>query len=520
MVVAPVHVLVVDDQPASRGLAAIWLQDALRADVTVLEAGTLAEMHAVVARRRPEVVVLDHRLPDGDGLDGARELLAADPDLAIILLTGMADLALDREAEDAGVTDFLVKHEIDGPMLARAVRFALRSREDRRRLRRSETRYRQLVRLLPDTAVLVVDQDLRYVMAGGDVLEAVGMDADDLIGRNAADVLTRPALRPILEHLRAALAGEERTVEQTADTGRTYRTTYRPLTIDGDAVIEAMVVTLDITDQVRQATELQRAQGIAQTGSWSWDAETDELRWSPELCRIYGVEPGALPRRFGDYLRAAVVSEEDRERIVRLTREAVAARQDADFDFTVRRADGEHRLLYTRFTCVTGPDGQLLRLEGISQDITERRAAQRRLWLAEERFEKAFDRAGIGVCLVNAEGRLLRVNDAMSEITGFPARRLLAGAALSFVHPDDRAWVMRDLPRVLATGHGGMEYRLLRAEGGAVRVRDRATVVRGDDGEPQCVLIQFQEIADGHGDRPRAQRLAAHDELTSPAPGV
>jgi PAS domain S-box-containing protein len=377
---SPVYVLLVDDQPASRGLSAMWLTDGLRAAVTVVEAGTLAEMREVVARHGPEVVILDHRLPDGDGLDAARKLLADDPDLAVILLTGMDDAALDREAEEAGVTEFLVKHEIDGPMLARAVRFALRSREDRRRLRRSEARYRQLVRSLPGTAVFVVDRDLRFVMAGGDALDGAGVDADDFIGREAAAVLRDPDA--VLDHYRAALAGEERTVETTAANGRTYRTSYRPLTVDGGTVTEAMAVTFDITDQLRQAAELQRAQAIAQTGSWSWDAETDELRWSPQLCRIHGLDPAAPPPRYGDYLRTIVVSEADRELVARSTREAVAARQGADFEFTVRRTDGEHRLLHTRFACITGADGRLRRLEGISQDITERRAAERRHWQA------------------------------------------------------------------------------------------------------------------------------------------
>src|SRR5215218_1481957 len=105
--VAPVHVLVVDDVAASRGLASIWLSDGLRGGVEVVEAATLAEMRAAWVAHRPDVVVLDQRLPDGEGLDGARELLAEDPDATIILLTGMADPALDQEAERIGVADFL-----------------------------------------------------------------------------------------------------------------------------------------------------------------------------------------------------------------------------------------------------------------------------------------------------------------------------------------------------------------------------------------------------------------------------
>jgi PAS domain S-box-containing protein len=225
----PVTVLVVDDLPASRGLAAIWLSDGLRDAVRVVEAATLAEMWERWRAERPDVVLLDHRLPDGEGLEAAGALLAEDPDAAIVLLTGMADPALDQEAERVGITDFLVKHEIDGPMLARTVRYALRRREDRRRLRRSEERYRNLVAALPDTGVLVVDDALRFTMVAGSALEDAGWDPAELVGQSAEEVLRAGGRDTVLEHYRAALAGEARELEHTSPNGRTYRTAFGPL---------------------------------------------------------------------------------------------------------------------------------------------------------------------------------------------------------------------------------------------------------------------------------------------------
>lgn len=393
----PVQVLVVDDQPASRGLASIWLEDGLCLPVTVLEAATLAEMRAVAAQHRPEVVLLDHRLPDGEGLDGVRELLAADPDVAIILLTGMADPALDQEAEAAGVTDFLVKHETDGRVLARAVRYALRRREDRRRLRRSEARYRDLVRALPGTAAFVVDADLRFLMAGGDALAAGGVDADAIVGRDATEVLAdyeRPA--GLADHFRAALAGRESTVVHTSPAGRTYRSTFRPLAVEGDVVTEAMAVTHDITEQLRTAAELQRAQAIARTGSWCWDAATQESRWSPELCRINGLDPSEPTPSFRAFVERTVVAE-DRDRVRAIARAIVRDGAPIDFEMTVRRADGALRVLHTRARAITDAGGAVCRIEGVSQDVTEERAAERQRWAAEARFEVAFDGAPIGM---------------------------------------------------------------------------------------------------------------------------
>jgi diguanylate cyclase (GGDEF)-like protein/PAS domain S-box-containing protein len=494
----PVQVLVVDDQPASRGLVSIWLEDGLRMPVTVLEAATLAQMREVAAQHRPQVVLLDQRLPDGEGLEGVRELLAADPDVAIILLTGMADPALDEEAEAAGVADFLVKHEIDGRMLARAVRYALRRREDRRRLRRSEARYRNLVRALPDTAAFVVDANLRFLMAGGDALDGAGLDADAIVGRDAAELLA-DADRPdgLLDHYRAALAGRESAIEHTSPAGRTYRTTFRPLAVEGDVVTEAMAVSFDITEQLRAAAELQRAQAIAHTGSWSWDAATDESRWSPELCRINGLDPAQPTPSFAAFLEEMVVAE-DRARVLGIARAISRDGAPVDFEMTVRRADGTLRVLHTRGRAITDADGAVRRIEGVSQDVTERRAAERELREAQERFRAAFDASAGGFVLLAPTGEILEINEAAARMAGRSRDALRGESGLDLLHPDDRAPALAAMADAIHGGppQGRFERRLVRPDGTIVHIVMATSLIRDADGAPETFCLQVLDVSE------------------------
>jgi diguanylate cyclase (GGDEF)-like protein/PAS domain S-box-containing protein len=604
----PVHVLVVDDLPASRGLAAIWLSDGLRSGVEVVEAATLAEMRAAWAAHRPDIVILDQRLPDGEGLDGARELLASDPDATIILLTGMADPALDQEAERIGVADFLVKHEIDGPMLARTVRYALRRREDRTRLRRSEERYRNLVKELPDTGVLVVDEQLRFVMVSGDALDQAGHDTDAMIGRSVAEVLEGAGRSELLEHYRAALGGVAHQLETVSASGRTYRTAFRPLGA------EAMAVTFDVTEQLAQAAELQRAQALAHTGSWRWDAATQAMTWSPELCRIYGVDPSQPLPSFAEFLTTRI-DPADRDRVMAVTRAAQRDGTEADLEMAILRTDGTRRLLHSRVRPVRGADGAIARIEGISQDVTELRAAQdalrageeqlrlvlgnlpravvavydrelkctmmeggtlpaevyavlepallraldgeeaelpvaagdreleiavaphrdlhgqiagamalardvtehraaeRARQAAEQRFEVVFDRAPNGMFLADREGRFLRVNAALGELTGFSRDELLGKGPLDVVHPDDVAKVM-DALEAMRDGDVTLDHRVNHHDGRAVWVSVSGTLVRDDRGEPLYVLGQMQDITERREYEERLRHLADHDPLT------
>jgi two-component system, OmpR family, phosphate regulon response regulator PhoB len=99
-------VLVVDDDPAARRLVSIWLEERGFA-VHDAQDGETGLREA--ARLRPDVVLLDWRLPDESGPSVCRRLAENVPRPAIVMLTGLDD-PRDRDiARQAGADDFLVK---------------------------------------------------------------------------------------------------------------------------------------------------------------------------------------------------------------------------------------------------------------------------------------------------------------------------------------------------------------------------------------------------------------------------
>lgn len=124
--------------------------DALIVEELLLDAGvpfllTRARSLADSAGRLSEVacVLLDLELPDARGLDGVRWLQETMPDLAVVVLTGIADEHLGEVAVGAGAQDYLVKGQVDGFLLQRVVRYAIeRSRaEETQRLLREARLY-------------------------------------------------------------------------------------------------------------------------------------------------------------------------------------------------------------------------------------------------------------------------------------------------------------------------------------------------------------------------------------------
>ncbi len=115
-----VKVFLVDDhEVVRRGLI-----DLLGADPeldVVGEAGSVSEAMAKIPAARPDVAVLDVRLPDGNGIELCRDLLSRMPDLRCLILTSYTSDEAMLDAILAGASGYVVK-DIKGMELARAVK--------------------------------------------------------------------------------------------------------------------------------------------------------------------------------------------------------------------------------------------------------------------------------------------------------------------------------------------------------------------------------------------------------------
>jgi len=117
---AAVKVFLVDDhEVVRRGLAGL-LDNAPDLEV-VGEAGSVAEAMAMIPALRPDVAVLDLRLPDGNGVELCRDLLSEMPDLRCLMLTSSTTDEAMLDAILAGASGYLVK-DVKGLELANAIR--------------------------------------------------------------------------------------------------------------------------------------------------------------------------------------------------------------------------------------------------------------------------------------------------------------------------------------------------------------------------------------------------------------
>jgi len=163
------------------------------------------------------------------------------------------------------------------------------------------------------------------------------------------------------------------------------------------------------------AAWLSHAQRLSHLGTWIWEVAGDEVRWSDELYRIYGLRPQEFGASFGGYLER--VHPADRARVQSVIEEALRTGEPFDFEERIIRPDGTERVLHSRGEVAMDEGGNAVRLLGVCRDVTDSRAADANLRRSEKeaalfaqqtaRLERALE------TIERAIGELRRSNEAL-----------------------------------------------------------------------------------------------------------
>jgi PAS domain S-box-containing protein len=130
-------VLLIEDNPGDARLIEMMLADCQDIRFEFVCAARLALGLDYLTQSHVDVLLLDLTLPDSYGIDTLIEVHGQTPRLPIVVLTGLDDTALGIKALQAGAQDFLVKGQVDGPLLTRALRYAIERKRSEEALQRA-----------------------------------------------------------------------------------------------------------------------------------------------------------------------------------------------------------------------------------------------------------------------------------------------------------------------------------------------------------------------------------------------
>lgn len=260
------------------------------------------------------------------------------------------------------------------------------------------------------------------------------------------------------------------------------------------------------------------AQKVARFGLWEWIPAEDRVTWSDQLYRIFRVDPGEFAATFEAYIDR--VHPDDREPVAAKIQKSLRTGEPYLQEHRIVVGDESTvRTLRCHGQAVTGADGQVLRMVGVCQDITELAEAEVARRAAELRFRNAFEHAPIGVMIVDLKGaevRAAEANRAMAAITGLEPDAMAGMALGPLIAEPEREPDRRQRRRLLA-GEGDtyqFESPLLHSEGHQIWCQICVSAAPdAGDGEPRGI-VQVQDISERRRLEDRLRYLADHDSLT------
>jgi signal transduction histidine kinase len=119
--------------------------------------------------------------------------------------------------------------------------------------------------------------------------------------------------------------------------------------------------------------QLNAAQEIAKIGHWEWDVAANRVSWSNELYKIYRTPPGS-DISYESYLEK--LHPEDRDFVNKAVQQAFAEKSFPSFTHRILFDDGSERILQSKGEVLTNEAGEVVKMIGTAQDITELQKAQ------------------------------------------------------------------------------------------------------------------------------------------------
>ncbi|WP_019487250.1 PAS domain S-box protein [Kamptonema formosum] len=261
-------------------------------------------------------------------------------------------------------------------------------------------------------------------------------------------------------------------------------------------------IARDITDskQVQDVIteERERFRQMAETIDqvfWMTDPQKNQFLYvSPAFEQIWGItclEVYENPQLFFEFIHP-----EDRDRAIGAVETQIQGEYDREY--RIIRRDGSVRWIHDRAFPIRNSLGEVYRIVGVADDITDRHYAKVALYEREQQFRVTFEQAAVGIAHGGLDGEMLLVNQKYCDILGYPHEEMITKSYLEITHPDD-LHLDNDYMRQLIAGeipYFSLEKRYIRKDGSCVWANLTVSLLRSPDGTPQYNMAVIEDISD------------------------
>jgi PAS domain S-box-containing protein len=243
-------------------------------------------------------------------------------------------------------------------------------------------------------AAFLIDEQARFQYVNEESCRALGYGRDELLTLGVADVDPGFPLEFWPEHWAKLKESRSLTFEghHKAKSGYIFPVEISANYLEYDGQGYNLALVRDITARKsaeellqKNAKDLSEAQRIAHLGSWELNLLTNQLTWSDEIYRMFGIDPGAFDASYEAFLQA--IHPDDREAVNTAYFNSVKTRTPYSIDHRLLLPDG--RIRYVHEECETFyEDDEPVRSAGTVQDITGQKLVEERLRTISEELEQ------------------------------------------------------------------------------------------------------------------------------------
>lgn len=380
---------------------------------------------------------------------------------------------------------------------------------DRKQLELNLRQYERIVSATPD-CVSLLDRTYTYRLINQSHADWTEKSQEEIVGHRFSELLGEEFFQTVAKpSLDRCLAGEgEQRIEAWMDRPdgerRFLQATYTPY-IEPDGTISGVVINVhDLTDLKRSEQALavsearfrELAEAITDVFYVFDAASSNVLYVSPAYETVWGHSCASLYQDSTAWL--AAIHPDDFEQVLAAFQTQFHG-QAAELEYRIIRPDGSIRWIQDCYFPILNPAGQMIRLDGVAKDITDRKQNEIALAESEERFRLAVDAAHMGTWDWNIVTNEVIWSEGMERLMGMTPgtfdRRLQT--VIEMIHPEDLSRVQAAIQNSIEQDAVyEIEFRFVKPDGNVRWCVSRGNVVRNQQGQAIRMLGVDVDITD------------------------
>jgi diguanylate cyclase (GGDEF)-like protein/PAS domain S-box-containing protein len=255
---------------------------------------------------------------------------------------------------------------------------------------------------------------------------------------------------------------------------------------------------------------------MARIGNWEWIVDSDEIHWSEEVYRIFGLDSKRFEPDFAKYV--SLIHPEDREMVVEAVNNALSRGGGYGVEHRILLENGEVRHIQGIGAVALDKEGRPVRMAGTVQDVTDKVLREEVLREREEMLRAMSNAAHDAMIMIDAEDTVYFWNKAAESMFGYSSEEAMGAKMHELITLDeDRTRANVGLAKFGETGRGPvldsvMEFTAVRKNGETFPVE--RSVAAFQLGEEWYAVGSLRDITRRKRDEARLKELATTDGLT------